>query len=247
MLTMRNIKLTIAYDGTKYNGWQTQQNGDTIQSQIENAIKKVFDKKHTVYGAGRTDAGVHARGQTANFKTSSTIPITKIPHAINAILPSDIAVSKAEEMNCSFHSRYDAKKKHYRYYIFNSKTRDPFKENNAWTVGYKLNLALIKREANCLVGKHDFKSFQAKDKKDRSSVRAIKYISIKKKNSDIIIDIVGDGFLYNMVRNIVGTLMDIARGYLPEGSMKKILKMKDRTKAGPTAPAKGLFLIEVEY
>ena len=165
---MRNIKITIAYDGTAYNGWQYQDNGITIQGEIEKAIRKVFGKRHVLYGAGRTDAGVHACAQTANFKISSFIPAKSISDALNTFLPCDIAVMKAVEVPIDFHSQYAAKKKHYRYHIFNSHGRDPFKEKYAWRSGYKLNLSLMRREAECLIGKHDFKSFQAKDKKERS-------------------------------------------------------------------------------
>lgn len=244
---MRNIKLTISYDGTGYRGWQLQDNGATIQGEIERAVRKVFSKKHRIYGASRTDAGVHAAGQVAHFKTASTIPINKIALALNARLPADIAVTRAEEASLDFHSQYDAKSKHYRYHILNSNSRDPFSEKYAWRIPYKLNVTLMKKEAAVLLGRHDFRSFQASDKKERTSVRKITGIEIKKAKNKITINIRGDGFLYNMVRNIVGTLVDISRGYLPEGSMLKILKKRDRTAAGPTAPAKGLFLLEVNY
>ena len=244
---MRNIKLTISYDGTGYKGWQKQANGKTIQEELEKAIKKVFGKHHILYGASRTDAGVHAKAQVANFKTSSSIPLKKIPKALNSYLKEDIAVTKAEEAPGGFHARFDAKNKHYRYIVLLSQHRDPFSEKYAWRISYKLDIPLMRKEAKALIGKHDFKSFQASDKRERSSVRKIASLSIKKRKNELIFDIEGDGFLYNMVRNIVGTLVDIGRGYLPEGSMKKILKSCDRKKAGPTAPAKGLTLIEVKY
>jgi tRNA pseudouridine38-40 synthase len=244
---MRNIKITVAYDGTRYNGWQVQKNGRTVQDEIEGVIRKISGHRHVIYGAGRTDAGVHAMGQVAHFKTALSMPVKRIPNAINAFLPADIAVIKAEEVPLQFHSQYDATEKHYRYYIFNSKNRHPFRENYAWRVGYTIDLELMRAEAEYLIGKHDFKSFQARDRKERNSVRAINSIRIRKARKDIVIDIRGDGFLYNMVRNIAGTLVEIGRGYFPEGSMSDILNCKDRTKAGPTAPAKGLFLMEVKY
>ena len=244
---MRTIRIIAAYDGTAYNGWQIQKNGRTLQGEIEKAIRKVFGKRHRVYGASRTDAGVHAKGQAAHFKTPQGIPVDRIPRALNKVLPEDIVIINAEEASPDFHSQFDARSKHYRYYIINSSIRDPFKEKYSWRVSYKLNMSLMRKEAAVLVGRHDFKSFQARDKRERSSVRDIYRINIKKKRSSIIIDIEGNGFLYNMVRNITGTLVDIGRGYLPPGSMKKILHKKDRTKAGPTAPAKGLFLVEVNY
>lgn len=246
-MSMRNIKLTISYDGTNYSGWQLQKNGKTIQGEIEQAIEKVFGKKCRIFGTSRTDAGVHALAQVAHFKTHSTVPVEKICPALNAILPRDIAVVHAEEMPQKFHSQFDAKSKLYAYHILNSHHRDPFSQKHSWRIPYKLNIPLMRKEAAFLVGLHDFKSFQASDKRERSSVRKIFYINIKKRKSSIVIDIEADGFLYNMVRNIVGTMVEVGRGYLPSGSISKILKNKDRTTAGPTAPAKGLFLIEVKY
>ncbi|NQT32681.1 MAG: tRNA pseudouridine(38-40) synthase TruA [Candidatus Omnitrophica bacterium] len=244
---MRTIKLTISYDGTNYRGWQLQKNGWTLQAEIEKAIKKVFKKHHRLYAAGRTDTGVHARGQVAHFKTAGTVPAGKIKTALNSFLPEDIAIIKSEEVPGDFHARFNAKKKHYRYYITTSRKRDPFGERYLWRIPYDLDVSLMRSEARKLLGTHDFRSFQASEKKERSSVRRITKIDIKKNGSQISIDIEADGFLYNMVRNIVGTLVDIGRGYSPPGSMQKILKSKDRREAGPTAPAKGLFLAEVKY
>lgn len=244
---MRTIKLTISYDGTRYNGWQLQKNGRTVQGEIEKAIEKVFGRLHRLHAASRTDAGVHAKSQVAHFKTTERIPVDKIAVALNSRLPEDISIIRAEEVPGEFHARFDAKTKHYRYHVLNSKKRDPFSERYAWRVPYSLDVPLMRKESKVLLGEHDFKSFQASDKRERSSTRRITKISVKKKGSSVDIDIEGNGFLYNMVRNIAGTLVDIGRGYLPAGSMKKILKAKDRTKAGPTAPAKGLFLMEVKY
>jgi tRNA pseudouridine38-40 synthase len=244
---MRNIKLTISYDGTNYKGWQIQKNGRTIQEEVERAIIRVFGKKHRIHGASRTDAGVHAKAQVAHFKTPLTIPVKKIPVALNMALPEDVAVIHAEEVSPDFHSRFDPRSKHYRYCILNSRNRDPFSERYSWRVPYKLDIPLMKKEAAVLAGRHDFRSFQARDKRERTSVRKIFYISIRGKKDFLTVDIEADGFLYNMVRNIVGTLVDIGRGYLAPGSMRKILKNRDRTTAGPTAPARGLFLVDVKY
>jgi len=249
---MRTIKLTISYDGTKYSGWQIQKNSPSVQETLEKAVKKVFKKTHKVHGSGRTDSGVHAKGQVAHFKISEDLPVSGIRAALNGRLPKDVAVTGVEEVPHDFHSRFSVKSKIYRYHILNFETPDPFLEKYAWRVSYKLNTALMRREAAVLEGRHDFKSFQASDSSRipsniRGSIRKIFRIKIKKKNHDIVIEIEGDGFLYNMVRNIAGTLVDIGRGYLPPGSMKKILKAKDRTQAGPTAPAKGLFLVKVKY
>jgi tRNA pseudouridine38-40 synthase len=244
---VRNIKLTIAYDGTAYKGWQVQKNERTVQEELEKAISALFGGKHTLYGASRTDAGVHALAQVANFKTTSKIPVSKIPFALNAVVPEDIVVKKAEEAEPDFHSRFAASSKIYRYDIFNSKSRDPFRERYSCRVPYVLDVPLMLKEAAFLKGRHDFRSFQASDKRERSSVRTIRSIGVKKKGRTITIHVEGDGFLYNMVRNIAGTLIDTGRGYLAPGSVPRILKAADRTKAGPTAPAKGLFLIRVKY
>ena len=244
---MRTIKLTIAYDGTDYRGWQVQSSGRTIQEEIEKALEKTFRRKCRVHGAGRTDAGVHAKGQVAHVKLPTSIPIDKVPLALNPSLPEGIVIIGAEEAREDFHSRFDSKRKHYRYTIFNSKIDDPFRSRYSWRVPYKLDIPLMKKEAAFLVGRHDYRSFQASDKRESSSVRKIFYLKIRKKKEEITMDIEGNGFLYNMVRNIVGTLIDIGRGYLPPGSMKKILKVRSRKLAGPTAPAKGLSLIEVKY
>ncbi|HNX91651.1 MAG TPA: tRNA pseudouridine(38-40) synthase TruA [Candidatus Omnitrophota bacterium] len=244
---MYTIKLTIAYDGTDYKGWQLQPNGVTIQSALEEAIEKVFKKHSRVNGASRTDAGVHAKGQVAHFKTNIYIPQEKIKIALNSVLPGDVAIVNAEYVDEKFHSRFDARSKRYEYFIFNSKEHDPFLERYNWRVPYKLDIPLMKREAKALIGKHDFKSFQATDKKERGSIREVYAINVVKRGRAIVMDISADGFLYNMVRNIAGTLVDIGRGYMPEGSMKKILESRSRLKAGPTAPPQGLFLMEVNY
>lgn len=244
---MKNIKLIIAYDGTEFSGWQIQANGRSVQQEIEEAISRVFKEKQRVFGASRTDAGVHARAQTANFKLSSAVPIKNIPAALNAVLPGAIAVVKAAEVPETFHSQHDARTKIYRYYVVNSVQRDPFLDRYTWRMPYPLNIPIMRREAKSLIGKHDFKSFQASDTKERSSVRTVRRLAVRKNGSSIIFDIEADGFLYNMVRNIVGTLVEIGRGYFPPGSMRKILAAKDRKQAGPTAPARGLFLEEVKY
>lgn len=244
---MQTIKLTISYDGTAYSGWQLQPNGRTIQGEVEKAIEKIYGKHHRLYGASRTDAGVHAKAQAAHYRTDLSIPLKKIPIALTSVLPEDIAVTKAEPVDDDFHARFDPRSKIYRYSILISRYRDPLREKYLWRIPYELDVAKMRREACVLLGRHDFKSFQARDKKERSSVRTVSKLSISRKGPLISLVIEADGFLYNMVRTIVGTLVDTGRGYLPAGSMKKILKSKDRTKAGPTAPAKGLILEQVRY
>jgi len=246
---MPNVCLTIAYDGTRYAGWQTQKNAKTVQETIEKALKKILNEKVNLIASGRTDSGVHAKAQIANFKTKHPSPTAKLKLALNPNLPNDISVTAIRKAPTKFHSRYDAKSKLYRYTILNSTTDDPFLWPYYCRVVYKLNVPLMKKEAKTLLGRHDFKAFQAKS--DRSSVkntvRTVKKISVKKKNALVHIEIEANGFLHNMVRNIAGTLIEIGRGYFPKGSMKKILSSKNRRIAGPTAHPKGLTLIKVKY
>lgn len=246
---MPNICLTISYDGTRYAGWQIQKNAKTIQDEIEKALKKILNEKVKLIGSGRTDAGVHAKAQVANFNTRKDFPLENLQKALNKYLPKDISIIKVEKVFPAFHSQYDAKCKQYRYTILNSPTNDPFLRLYYLRIPVKLNFALMKNEAKVLVGRHDFKSFQAKSKTSpiKNTIRNIKKITLKKNKQFITLDIEADGFLHNMVRNIAGTIIEIGRGYLPKANMKKILLSKDRKKAGPTAPAKGLTLIKVVY
>jgi tRNA pseudouridine38-40 synthase len=243
---MRNIKLTLEYDGTEFCGWQIQK-GRTIQGELEKVLSKILNEKIKIIGSGRTDSGVHALGQVANFKTNSKAPHKNIQKGLNSILPHSISVVKIEEVPLNFHARFDAKNKTYRYSILNSQFNHPLLNNHFYRVPYKLNFSLMREEIKCLKGRHNFKSFQASDKKEHSSIRTISKINLSKKRKLIFLDITSDGFLYNMVRNIIGTLIEIGRGKFPSGSMKKILKAKNRKLAGPTAPAMGLTLIKVRY
>ena len=244
-----NIRLTIAYDGTRYGGWQIQKNAKTIQGEIEKSLKKILKEKIKLTGAGRTDSGVHARAQVANFETKKTFPPEKLSAALNANLPKDNAIIKIEKVPPEFHARFDAKSKIYRYAILNTRADDPFLIPYYFKIPRRLDVALMRKEASVLVGTHDFKSFQAKAVLSpvKNTRRKIKKITVKKEKQFIYIDVEGTGFLHNMVRNIVGTLIEIGRGYLPEGSMKKVLASGDRRKAGPTAPAKALLLVKVKY
>jgi tRNA pseudouridine38-40 synthase len=257
---VRNIRLIIEYDGTNYNGWQKQnitagsqrclqgRRIRTVQEVFESALEKILQEKIRLISSGRTDSGVHALGQVVNFQTHSGISPMNLQRALNVLLPADIAVKSTKEVNPDFHSRYDARSKIYRYLILNRRTRCAIGSNYVHFVPYRLNTKLMKNEARVLTGKHDFKSFQAADKRLRNSVRTIKRIRISSSGRDIVrIEIEADGFLYNMVRNIVGTLIVIGRGRLKKGAMKAILEAKDRKLAGPTAPAKGLCLVRVKY
>jgi tRNA pseudouridine38-40 synthase len=244
---MRNILLKIEYDGTAYSGWQTQKNARTIQETIEAALKRLTSRKARLISCGRTDSGVHALGHVANFHTDSKMPVDKLQKALDGVLPRDIVIKSCLEVPYAFHSRFDAISKTYRYTIINGPSPSAVRRDFTVHIPYKLNFALMKKEAKILTGRHDFKSFQAADRIERSSVRTIRRLSLRKKGEQIEIDIEGDGFLYNMVRNIVGTLLDIGRGKIPVGSMTRILRAKDRRQAGETAPARGLCLMEVKY
>jgi tRNA pseudouridine38-40 synthase len=244
---MRNILLKIEYEGTDYSGWQSQKNARSIQDTIQAALERITGRKARLISCGRTDAGVHALNHIANFKTESKIPLFKLQRALNSVLPKDIVIKEAKEVPERFHSRFDARSKTYRYTTITGGAPSAIERNLTSYIPYKLNLALMKKESKALLGKHDFKSFQAADRIERSSVRTIKRLDIRRKGGRIIMDVEADGFLYNMVRNIAGTLIDIGRGRLAAGSMARILKAKDRKAAGETAPAKGLCLIEVKY
>ncbi len=246
---MRNLKLEIEYDGTNYCGWQVQDSPrkKSIQEVIEKILSSILQEKIRLVVSGRTDAGVHAAAQVANFTTKSGIATEKLLGALNGCLPADITIAAVEEEKPGFHSRYGAKSKVYRYTILNRRHPSALLRNTVYFYPHPLDLRLIRQEAKSLLGRHDFKSFQGSDAKKEDTVRTIKAVKVSKKADLVTIDIEGDGFLYNMVRSIAGTLIDIGRGKLAAGSIKKILLLRDRRAAGPTAPAKGLCLVRVKY
>ena len=246
---VRNICLTIEYDGTRFHGWQSQRRKKlrTVQEELEKAAKKLFGGDITLTGSGRTDAGVHAESYPANFKVRSSLPLSNIAKGLNSYLPADIAVISAEEADPDFHARFDAREKLYRYTILNRKIRSPLLRMHAALVYYDLDVKAMRKAAKYLLGRKDFKSFQARGKKGRSSVRDIKRLDIVYKFPVMEIFIQADGFLYNMARNIVGTLIDVGKGRIAPEEMKVILSKKHRPAAGNTAPAKGLCLVKVFY
>lgn len=248
---MRNIKLIIEYDGSGFNGWQAQRfkgkRLKTIQEEIEKAGKKLFGKKISLTGSSRTDAGVHAKAQAANFRIDSNFPLNKIKNGLNSFLTRRISIISAEEVSLRFHSRFDSKGKLYKYTILNRRTRSPLLEKYAVFVPYDLDIIAMKKAAGYLIGKKDFKSFQTSDKKEKDSVRVIKKIEIISRPPVVEICIQANGFLYNMARAIAGTLIEVGRGRFKPEKVKEILKEKHRPSAGQTAPAKGLCLEEVFY
>ena len=245
---MRTLKLTLAYNGTRYAGWQVQRGTKpTIQGTLQATLAHVLGERVTVVGSGRTDAGVHALGQVAHVKTRSRIPVEKLLRALNGLLPPDIAVTRIEEVTENFHAQYHAAAKRYRYTIVTSPAVLPFDRPYVHHVRIPLNVSLMRNEAAALKGRHDFRAFCASGSSVRDTHRTLSRMQLRRQKDRVIIELDGDGFLYKMVRGIVGTLIDIGRGRLPAGTMAHLLKTKDRRLVGPTAPARGLMLMGVTY
>lgn len=244
---MRNIKLTIEYDGKCYNGWQKQPNKLNIQGEIEKAIYNITKEEVDLIGSGRTDAGVHALGQVANFKTNSEISIEKLPLAINSQLKNSIVIKEAEEVDERFHSRYNAKHKTYRYIINNSKCGTAIYRNLEYSYPFKLDVEKMKQASKYFEGEHDFKAFKSSGTSSKNSVRTIYKAIVKQDGEKIIIELTGNGFLYNMVRIISGTLLDVGLGKIKPEEIPEIIESKDRQRAGKTLPPYGLYLVEVKY
>ena len=244
---MRNIKLLIEYDGTNYFGWQKQKVGTTIQGTIEKAIKKATGEDVDLIGSSRTDSGVHARGYVANFKTNSTIPENRFREAINTRLPDDIVILKSSEEREEFHARYDSKGKTYSYTILNSEIPTAIGRNYSYHVRGRFNIEKMKETCKYFIGTHDFKAFKSDGSSVKTTVRTISDLHIEIDGKYIKFFITGDGFLYNMVRIIVGTLLQVGRGTKTPLDVKKIIDNGDRSGAGMCAPALGLVLEEVFY
>ena len=244
---MRNIKLIIEYDGKGFNGWQKQPDRLNIQGEIEKAIEEIIGKKVDLTASGRTDAGVHSLGQTANFKTDSKIPTEKFAKAINSRLKKSIVIKSAEEVDEKFHSRYSVKSKTYRYIINNSENGTAIYRGLEYHVPMKLDYEKMNEAIKYFIGEHDFKAFKASGTSSKSSVRKILDGSVRKEGERVIIEVTGTGFLYNMVRIISGTLLDVGLGKIKPEDIPSIIESKDRTKAGKTLPAHGLYLLQVNY
>jgi tRNA pseudouridine38-40 synthase len=251
---MRTVKLVLGFDGTRYEGWQSQRNpsrdsgsGNTLQEVFEKTLEKIFRRKTPVVGSSRTDSGVHALGFTAHFKTKSRIPDAALKRALNFYLPKDIVVFSVKTVPQSFHARFSAKSKVYRYAIWNSPTRPLFEAPFCLWVPYPLKVGLMRRAAVYFRGKHDFSSFWDKSDDPRNPVRTVKRVVIRVKSPLIRIEIEGDGFLRHMIRVMVGTLIEVGRRKIPPAAVREILAAKNRPKAGPTAKAQGLTLALVRY
>jgi len=247
---MRNLKITLQYDGTDYVGWQRQATGTSIQGLLEDALEPIAGTRVTVHGAGRTDAGVHALGQVASVAFAGTHESAVLVRAFNAVLPTDVRVLSIEDVPPDFHARFSATGKIYEYWIVNAPIVSPFLVRYAWHVTYPVDVDAMKAASTHLAGAHDFAAFQAATSKVRSSLRTIHSIHWEtghEYDAPLVCQIHGDGFLRHMVRNIVGTLIEIGVGRWRSDKIVEILASRDRSRAGPTAPAHGLFLVQVEY
>lgn len=248
---MVTYKLTLAYDGTDYAGWQVQPNGTAVQEIVEQAIVKLFGVKARVHGSGRTDAGVHALGQVAHFevpKAQATIPLKRLRIALNGALPGDVRVLKAEVAPEGFHARFSAKEKTYRYQIFCDEVMDPFLRRWALHWPRPLDVAAMRRAARVLAGRHDFAAFSANPQRGQeSTVRTLKRLSVARRGTMVMITATADGFLYKMVRSLAGALLKVGAGKLPVEDIRRILASKQRTAIVETAPPQGLFLVRVRY
>ncbi|MBY0588810.1 tRNA pseudouridine(38-40) synthase TruA [bacterium] len=244
---MKRIKILLAYDGTDFNGWQFQPNGPSIQEELTRAIEKTTGVRSVPIGSGRTDSGVHALGQVAHFDTPATISCEKWRGAFAHYLPRAIVVREVTEVPPTFHARRSALFKLYRYVFHAARSPDPFMLRYSWKVHHELNDSLMAQGAKELVGTHDFRAFETDWPNRRSSVRTVRRCDISRWGDFVHLDIESNGFLYNMVRSIAGSLAEIGRGHWPLERMRKILHAEDRSLAGPTAPAQGLFLVRVTY
>jgi tRNA pseudouridine38-40 synthase len=244
---MRNLRLTVSYDGTDFNGWQTQPGLRTVQETLEQTIGALTAERIRVNASGRTDAGVHAVGQVVNFYSQTRYEPDVLVRAINARLPPDVVVRDAAEVPQAFDANRDARRKLYRYVIHDGAVSDAFMRRYCHHTKRRLDAVAMRCAAEPLKGRHDFRSFETDWPNRMSSVRTVTHLSVSRAGDYIWIDVEADGFLYNMVRAIAGTLIEVGRGYWPKSQVAAILKSEDRRQAGPTAPAQGLFLMRVTY
>ncbi len=244
---MKNIALILSYNGEKYHGWQIQNNAVSVCSVLTDAIEKIIKKKVSVTGCGRTDAGVHAINYVCNFMADTNIPEEKIPCALNSVLPYDIRVKKAFFISSDFHSRFDVIKKRYVYKIVCDGVGDVFSLGRAWQIKYDLDFEKMQSACKAFLGEHDFAAFRATGTDTKTSVRTIYDLHLEKEGNVITVSVCANGFLYNMVRIIVGTLMYVGCGKIEASEISDIIKSLDRTRAGITAPPDGLYMHSVEY
>ncbi|MBQ1228246.1 MAG: tRNA pseudouridine(38-40) synthase TruA [Firmicutes bacterium] len=254
---MKNILLTIEYDGTGFKGWQRQPEVRTVQGELERVLSYACKEEITINGTSRTDAGVHALGQRATFNMTSGLPVDKLPKVVNNLLcggmhslhpVGDVRIVEAREVDADFHARFDSKGKKYRYMVRNTAEPDIFRRNYCYQVTQPLDVEAMQEAAKHIVGTHDFKCFQAAGGEEKeTTVRTIYSLDVKREGENVVIEVAGDGFLYNMVRIITGTLVEVGLGKKKPEDLAAIIDSKDRRKAGHTAPAEGLYLVEVYY
>ena len=244
---MKRVGLVVAYDGTHYSGWQTQPNGTTIQGVLNDTLSELLGEKIETIGASRTDAGVHALGNVAVFDTESRIPGEKFSYALNQRLPEDIRIQLSEEVEPDFHPRYCDSEKTYEYRILNRRFPVPTERLYSYFYHYKLDVDKMKEATSYLIGRHDFASFCGNPRMKKSTVRLVDSITVERRKDRVIFTFHGTGFLQNMVRILVGTLLEVGRGYWEPAYVQDILAAKDRKLAGPTAPPEGLCLMKVDY
>ncbi len=244
---MRNVCLTVAYDGTNYHGWQCQPNAVTVQEVLKGALERILGHDVKIIAGARTDAGVHAMGQVVNFSTSKGIDAAGLGRGLNALLPKDIRVRLVRDVDESFHARYSAKSKTYVYCILNDMHNSPFLSRYVLHVPYSLDLSLMKEAIKLVVGEHDFSAFKKKDEVYKSTVREVRRAGVVARGRVVYFIIEATGFLRYMVRNITGTLLLAGQGKMGKEQFEAVLESREREKAGPTAPAHGLFLREIKY
>lgn len=246
-MSLKRIRLTVAYDGTNYCGWQIQNNGITIESELNRCLTELFKEDIKVIGASRTDSGVHALGNIAVFDTQARMPAEKVSYALNQRLPEDIRIQASEEVAPDWHPRHCNSRKTYEYRIYRGQFPMPVKRLYSYFTYHELNVEQMRRAAAYLVGEHDFKSFCQTGAQVETTVRTIYALEVEEQGPDVVIRVCGNGFLYNMVRIIAGTLLEVGQGRRKPESMEEVLLACDRQNAGPTAPAHGLMLMKYEF
>lgn len=240
-------KITVEYNGRDFCGWQRQKNGRSVQEELETVLSGLFGVKTAVQGSGRTDAGVHAIGQAAHFDAETSIPVDKIPFAVNTMLPQDVKVKACEQVADDFHAQFGAKRKTYRYRLYFAPHLSPLRADLAEQITSNLDIDAMKRAAKHIEGEHDFKAFSASGGKVKTTVRTVYSVVVNRQDDELYIDVTGNGFLYNMVRIIAGTLVYVGESRIAADDIPDILASRDRKRAGKTLPACGLYLLEVKY
>lgn len=244
---MRNLLLRLMYDGTDFHGWQVQPNGITVQETLQNAVEQILGVRENVTGCSRTDSGVHARDFCCNIRTESDIDCYRFVGALNAVLPDSVCVKSCEEVDYDFHARYDSLGKRYVYRVWNANYKNPFLINYAWHYKNRLDASFLDEQAQAYVGTHDFSGFCSSGSSVEDTVRTVRSFSVERQGDEVLFTVEADGFLYNMVRIMVGTLIEISENRIEKDKLADIIESKDRLKAGRTAPPQGLYLDKVFY